>query len=330
VSTVFDRHSGASGAGHTGGTGQTGATGQAGETGQTGGVGMPGAGEASDGEAKSASAADAGARAASTGLARSYLREQPSAEISPQRLQRGPGSPQHHQLFLIVRDGIHTGRYQSGKTLPSEGELARLFGVSRITVRAALATLEAEGLIERRQGIGTFVTSGAAPLPLNAAMSDVLTHMQEVSRRTKVQVIEFGKVLPPAHILAQFGAPPETPFMRAVRVRHSKLQPVMLLTTFLPLDIGERFSATDLEQNSLGALLKRSGVHLASGEQVVTATLAEPIVARQLDVNVGAPLLLIKRLHFDAHRRPVQYLETLASPATFELRMSLEAEDFHV
>ncbi len=247
-----------------------------------------------------------------------------------QPLQRGPGSPLHHQLFLIVRDGIQNGRYATGKALPSEGELARLFGVSRITVRAALATLEAEGLIERRQGVGTFVTAGASPLPLNAAMSDLLTHMQEVSRRTKVQVIEFGITTAPPNVRAQFNAGPDDRFLRAVRVRHSKLQPVMLLTTYIPADIGERFTIADLEHFPLATLLKKAGVVLTSGDQVVTATLAEPIVARQLEVNVGAALLFIKRLHLDASRRPVQYLETLASPATFELRMSLEPDDFPV
>jgi len=250
-------------------------------------------------------------------------------EFAAQPLQRSPGSPLHHQLFLVLRDGIKSGRYDFGKTLPSEGELTRLFGVSRITVRTAMATLEREGLIERRQGIGTFVTFGTAPLPINAAMSDVLTHMQDVSRRTKVRVVEFGFEPAPAHVRAQFEAEPNDLFLRAVRVRHSKLQPVMMLTTYIPHAIGQHFTSADMGRHPLATLLKSAGVVVTSGAQVVTATLADPIAARQLEVNVGAALLLIKRLHFDQNRRPVQYLETLASPATFELRMTLEPDDFH-
>jgi GntR family transcriptional regulator len=213
--------------------------------------------------------------------------------------------------------------------LPSEGALVRMFGVSRITVRAALATLEAEGVIDRRQGIGTFVTVGASPLPIHAAMSDILTHMQDVSRRTRVHVLEFDVTPAPPHVRAQFGAQTGEQFVRAVRVRYSQHQPIMLLTTYLPIHIGRRMTAADMEQFPLAVLMKRAGAEVVSGEQVVTATLAEPIVARQLDVNIGAALLLIRRMHFDAARRPVQYLETLASPATFELRMSLDAADLH-
>ena len=73
-------------------------------------------------------------------------------------LSRTSGTPLHRQLFAVLRDGILSGVYQPGSALPKEEALCERFGVSRITVRRTLEDLKAEGLIEKRQGRGTFVT----------------------------------------------------------------------------------------------------------------------------------------------------------------------------
>src|SRR5258707_7900312 len=69
----------------------------------------------------------------------------------------------HHQVFLVLRDRILSGMYPSGTLMPGEEKLSQIFRVSRVTVRAALATLAGNGLIERRQGIGTFVSTHIQP-----------------------------------------------------------------------------------------------------------------------------------------------------------------------
>lgn len=73
-------------------------------------------------------------------------------------------------------------------------------------------------------------------------------------------------------------------------------------------------------------LLEEAGVRLKAGEQWVSATLAEPIVASRLAVEVGSPLLQIERIHFDQNNEPVEYLEICAVPRFFELRMRLGRE----
>ena len=75
---------------------------------------------------------------------------------------------------------------------------------------------------------------------------------------------------------------------------------------------------------SLYDLLLKNGVSFGSIEQVVSATLADPVVAARLQIEVGSPLLQIRRMHFDTRQQPVEYLEQLAAPGSFELRMSLQ------
>ena len=69
----------------------------------------------------------------------------------------GAGVPLHRQLFLVLHDEIARGAIAPGDALPTEQSLCDQFGVSRITVRRALADLADQGYIERRQGVGSFV-----------------------------------------------------------------------------------------------------------------------------------------------------------------------------
>ena len=65
--------------------------------------------------------------------------------------------PKHRQIFESLRDSIQTGRYGPGDRLPSESELGKLFGVSRITLNRALRDLQTAAFIERRAGSGSYV-----------------------------------------------------------------------------------------------------------------------------------------------------------------------------
>ena len=66
-------------------------------------------------------------------------------------------TPKYQQVYSALRRDIQSGRLAKGDRLPSEAELVRLFGASRITVGRAVRDLQAAGLVERRAGAGTFV-----------------------------------------------------------------------------------------------------------------------------------------------------------------------------
>lgn len=202
--------------------------------------------------------------------------------------------------------------------------MARLFQVSRVTVRRALATLETHGLIEKRQGVGTFVRQHAARQPIHAPMSELLGHMTEVVGETEVRLVEFGYEPAPAPVRALFDSPADALFQRAIRLRCFEDNRILHLTTYIPETIGRRLGQDAMASGSLYDLLLKNGVSFGSIEQVVSATLADPVVAARLQIEVGSPLLQIRRMHFDSRQQPVEYLEQLAAPGSFELRMSLQ------
>ncbi|HTV31429.1 MAG TPA: GntR family transcriptional regulator [Xanthobacteraceae bacterium] len=236
------------------------------------------------------------------------------------------GNPLHQQVFLVLRDRILSRRYDVGEMLPSEDDLARMFNVSRTTVRNAMASLSVTGLVEKRQGVGTFVREAGTATPIRTSMSDMVTHIHEIGRSTSVQVVEFGYEKPPKHVQELFHAKDDDIFQRAIRVRRLKRRPILYVTSYIPEMIGRHFDASEMERKPVFDLLEGSGIRLKTGEQWVTATLAEPIIASRLAIEVGSPLLQIERIHFNQKTEPVEYLEILAVPRFFELRMRLGTE----
>src|SRR4051812_50117475 len=79
---------------------------------------------------------------------------------------KGVDGPKHQQVYTALRRQIESGRWTRGERLPSEADLVRQFGASRITVGRAVRDLQAAGLVERRAGSGTY---GRAPRPATAA-----------------------------------------------------------------------------------------------------------------------------------------------------------------
>ncbi|TWB53119.1 GntR family transcriptional regulator [Rhizobium sp. ERR 922] len=241
-------------------------------------------------------------------------------------VRRVPGVSFHRQVYMLLKEEINQGVPAAGFSLPSEDELAARFGVARVTIRTALAALETDGLIERRQGKGTFVRATVTVAPLQSSMADLLVHMRDVSSHTEVAVLEFEYVGPPAQLRSERGGE-NALFQRAVRLRSHAGKPLFQITTFVPEHLGRTYSREELAGTPLLDLLKRAHTGYYSGKQIVSATVADLIVAPRLGLAVGDPLLVVKRRYYDKKGDLVEYLEMLASPSVFELHMSIEPSE---
>lgn len=89
------------------------------------------------------------------------------------------GAPPYARVKQFLKDGLARGRWPPGALMPSEAELVAQFGVSRMTVNRAIRELQAEGLVERAQGVGTF----AAPLHRVASTLTIRDLHEEIESR---------------------------------------------------------------------------------------------------------------------------------------------------
>jgi GntR family transcriptional regulator len=240
-------------------------------------------------------------------------------------VDRDLGAPLHHQIYLVLADGIAAGRYGTGELLPTEEQLGKLFSVSRITVRRAMASLQNAGLIERGAGRRTVVKPLGKPLKM--PMASVISNIAAYGAQTVAKVVEFGYGPAPAFLRERLWEG-DKPVQRAVRIRSQEGQPVMHLTSYVPETLGSTFSKAELDRIPMFKLLTRAGAHISAGEQIVSATLADPVVARRLEIKVGAALIDLRTMMVDQKARAVEYVEMLAPPERLSLRFELGAEQF--
>lgn len=240
-------------------------------------------------------------------------------------VDRALGAPLHHQIYLVLADGITTGRYGVGDQLPTEEQLTHLFSVSRITVRRAMTSLQEAGLIERGAGRRTIVRPQVGRM-FRVPMTSVIENLNAYGAETVAKVVEFDYVAAHGFARDHLWQGKEKPVQRAVRIRSQNDVAIMHLTSYIPVALGETFTADELNRIPLFQLLARAGAHLSGGEQIVSAVLAEPLVASRLDVKVGAALIDLRRLMFDQQGRAVEYVEMLAVPDRMKLRFDLSPD----
>lgn len=236
------------------------------------------------------------------------MSRQRAAPVSKGRAWQSAGEdplPLYHRLYEHIRREIDEGRFPVGSQLPTEEELGRAFDVSRTTVREALRALAERGLIEKRQGKGSFVARPklAEVLP---SLSSFSAEMEARGHVVRSRVLNVAIVEAPARVREALALPPGAVVVRVVRQRFVDDRPLVLSTSYLPPEISpdEDFSG------SLYHLLEtRYGHAVASGTATVEAGLAGEHESRLLEIPAGSAVLVISWLAVSDRGRPIEYSE---------------------
>lgn len=231
--------------------------------------------------------------------------------------------PKHHRVYLVLRQEILEGNYPPDQSLPNEINLAQQFGVSRITMRKAMERLNREGLVERFRGKGTFPIAPKEASPVQASISGVLENLIAMGLNTDVEVLDFGYVVASSDIASRLQLTPGSVVQKATRIRSHHGSPFSLLTTYVPEPLGRTFTKEDLATQPLLLLFARAKVRISHAKQTITAKLATPKQADLLTMEPGDALLCIRRIVFDEHQQPVEFIEGFYCPDTYEHEVSL-------
>jgi GntR family transcriptional regulator len=249
--------------------------------------------------------------------------QQTSAQAGPVR--PGAGVPLHRQLFLVLHDEIARGAIAPGDVLPTEQALCDQFGVSRITVRRALADLAVQGYIERRQGVGSFVRE-RAPSDASTGGGSYMDGLRQAQFQTSVDVVELDTRTPPRAIGDALGASTEMLHVLRVRRERRTREPLMVTEAWLPVDLADTLTKSALRRNPLYGLLSDAGVVVDRMQHEITAEIAGPRNAQLLDSPIGSALLRVNRLALVA-ARPHHYVSILLSPNRSRVLMSQTAAE---
>ena len=207
--------------------------------------------------------------------------------------------------------------------LPSEPVLAQRMGVSRATLREAMRSFEGQGLIRRRQGVGTFVV---AKVPVLDSGLEVLESIETLAQRTNLQV-NMGEL----HVqqteagedeAAALNVPVGTSLTRVARVIYTESRPIAYLVDTLPSDI---LSTEEVESGFTGSvldlLLRRGEPQLAQSRSEIRAIGATQEVARALQIQRDDVLLHFVASLYTNEGRVVDYSFSYFLPGYFRFHV---------
>jgi len=214
-------------------------------------------------------------------------------------------------------------RSPKGTKLPSEPELARQLGVSRATLREAMRTFESQGLLRRKQGLGTFVIG---PTPVIESGLEVLESIETLANRIGLNVtmgdndISYSQA--DAKQAEKLNINPGDPIVEIHRVILAEGSPAAYLIDVLPYSvINPEILKNQFSGSVLDLLIKINDPVLSMSKTEISAIHAHPNVAKALDIQRGDTLLQLDGVLFDKEGIPVDFSYSYFIPGYFRLHL---------
>jgi GntR family transcriptional regulator len=216
------------------------------------------------------------------------------------------GMPAYQRIQGKIRRTIETGGLRPGDAVPSERELARIHDVSLMTARHALASLEHEGAVERRRGVGTFV---AAP---KIHFNKLMSYTEQMGSRSlnACSKVLLAKIIDDEQdVNARLALTPKSKVVKIERLRHAADEPFALETCYLSAAQFSGLIGAPLQHESLFATLERNyNIELGYADEEVDATAADQRTAELLGVPRREPLLRIRQVIYSTKGVVILYV----------------------
>jgi GntR family transcriptional regulator len=216
------------------------------------------------------------------------------------------GIPAYQRIQGKIRRTIETGGLRPGDAVPSERELARIHDVSLMTARHALASLEHEGAVERRRGVGTFV---AAP---KIHFNKLMSYTEQMGSRSlnACSKVLLAKIIDDEQdVNARLALTPKSKVVKIERLRHAGDEPFALETCYLSAAQFSGLIGAPLQRESLFATLERNyNIELGYADEEVDATAADQRTAELLGVPKREPLLRIRQVIYSTKGVVILYV----------------------
>jgi GntR family transcriptional regulator len=242
--------------------------------------------------------------------------------------ESGSGGPssgtRYSNVAEALKAAIADGDYPVGTRLPAEANLCLQFGVSRSTVRQALAELETAGYVKRRQGSGTTVVADTPPVRFSLSIrsqADVLRY----ASNTAFEIAEFGTSVSTTDARRlHLGLPSAWRAWRGIRRVAAGDQPLGIGTVYVPVVYLHAMKALErqLPQNMIFGPAAAHGLVVTAIEQDITAAMLDDDETELLGTPTGTAALAIVRRYF-SDERIIEVAETIypSDRFTYELRL---------
>lgn len=233
-------------------------------------------------------------------------------------LTSGP-TPKHEQLSDLLVDLART-ELGPGSAIPSERELMAAYGVSRATVRKAIESLMATGLLTRTHGKGTFVARPRVESNLHLASFSHDMRSRGLTPSTRLMRIDEER--PPADVARALRLGAKGLAWRVDRVRLADGQPMALENGWYPRSLLPGLDTQDLTGSLYQLFVREYGHPIDAAEQTLWGEAADGATARRLEAPVHTPLLVFRRLS-SSQGRPLEHVVSRYRGDRYQLHMNL-------
>jgi len=232
-------------------------------------------------------------------------------EVPDLSLERGSYVPYYRQIRDQVEALIKAGKLKPGQVIFSEGACATKLGVSKMTVRQAFQALRSEGLLIIEKGKRPMISTGRIQKDFQK-LRGFTAEMTRRGLKPSSKVLQFEKAAPDAATANLLRLWRNDEVYRVRRLRYADKEIVGLETILLPARMFPDLAKTDLENQSLYALMEtRYAIAVEWSEVELEAIPAEKDDAKVLQVPTGFPLFSMRRIVFAKDDIPVEYGHSL-------------------
>ena len=238
-------------------------------------------------------------------------------------LNRESATALYMQIADLLRSDIDSGVFSTDSKLPAENELTHRFGVSRVTVRQAIAQLLAEGYVVSKQGKGTFVSRQKFLHDLKPMRGfyDALI-AQGVEPKTKL--LEFTPASVSESVREAFGATADADCFQLKRLYLVDDEPIALVVSTLPPE-ASGLTWEQVNRNPIYVLLENV-LHMpvTKAEVRIRARSAGASVGNLLGLSAKAPLLVMDRESFGSDGSLRERTSFYIRPENYEFSLSVQ------
>ena len=235
--------------------------------------------------------------------------------------------PLYYQLMQELRARIEQGEWKPGDLFPSERELCETYGISRMTVRQALAELVNDGLLRRDQGRGTFV----AKPKIRKRLSRLTSFTEDMRARGKqagaqVLHLEMVPARPKVAVMLQIEVEQQVALIERLRLADG--EPVGIECCHLSFDGCEAILREDLTRSLYRLLSERFGLVPTRAQEELEVGVSGSREAQILGIQHGEPVMLMRRQTLDQDQRPFEYVESVYRGDNYIFSVELVAEEY--
>lgn len=226
-------------------------------------------------------------------------------------LDRESVLPLYYQIQQRLLEQIRGGVFKPGQSLPSEHEIAKHLGVSRMTGRHALKSLSDLGVSYSVRGKGTFVSG----IKLEKDFRQVLSFTEEMQARgvrPKSKILSFEIVPADEEAASALHLKPREKVISLRRVRLANSSPVGIEWSRIPHRLCPGLIDTFDPRTSLyEALEQQFGIRMAIADEIVEAGLASPDEARLMRAPKKSPVFLFTRISYVQNGEPTEFVKSI-------------------